>query len=357
MNKILLIDTAIDGHHIAYLKGILTLQNNFVVVIPKSNFNCESKVIYADKFNLLSFDEYKKWLKEINKIIDFEKPDIVHFLYGDVFYRFFGYGLSNIKNKCKKLIVTFHQFRIKKLVKISLKRIFNKISVGIVHTDYNKEELNRIGIKNVNVIDYPQLYDFEISNCQSELKEKYDIKKDEIVFSLVGGIMGYKGIETLFESINKMKNKNIKVILAGKLYDYSKEQIESMISNIKSNIIFKPGFLTDEEFLDFIAIADYIILPYRNIFDGASGPLTEAVWARKPVIVSDNKALGEITKSNNLGYTFKSENPDDLAKIMDYAIENKFGWNENAENFRNKISLNNFIASHNDIYKDQVIDK
>ena len=351
MKKILLIDNSIDGHHEPYLNAINSLcPKDFIILLPQCNYKTSSKTILIKKYNLSKYFEYLKWLKEINKIIDNEKPDIVHFLYGDVLYRFFGIGLNPIRKKCKKLIITFHQFRIKSLVKISLKRIFKKITIGIVHTNYNEKELKLIGIRNIKVIDYPQLYNFEITKKQDELKIKYNSNKNEIIFSLIGGIMKYKGIEVLFDAIPKMKNRNFKVILAGKLYDYSIEQIELMMNNIKDNIIFKPFFLSNEEFLDLIGIADYIILPYRNIFDGASGPLTEAVWARKPIISSNNKALGEITKKNKLGYIFESENSDDLAKIMDYAIENKFKWNNTAEEFRNKINLQTFLSKIDDIY-------
>ena len=354
MNKVLLIDTAIDGHHMAYLKGILTLQNNFVVVIPKSNFNCESKVIYTDKFNLLSFNEYKKWLKELNKIIDFEKPDVVHFLYGDVFYRYFGYGLSKIKKKCNQVVVTFHQFRIKSLVRISLKRIFKKISIGIIHTEYNRKELELLGIKNAKVIDYPQLYDFETnSNNSNDLKNHISVESNTIILSLIGTLMSYKGLDILIEALKKVNKSNYKVIIAGKLYNNTEVEIQNMLEPIKDKVIFKPGFIPDETFIELINGSNYILLPYKKGFDGASGPLTEAVWARKPVIASDNKALGDITKKYNLGYTFECENSDDLAKTIENAIDNKFKWNDKAEDFRNKINLNTFLSEIDKIYNNE----
>ena len=51
--------------------------------------------------------EYYKWTKEVKGIIKTEKPNVVHFLYGDVFYKYFGLGLEGLKKEIIRLSIQF----------------------------------------------------------------------------------------------------------------------------------------------------------------------------------------------------------------------------------------------------------
>lgn len=82
------------------------------------------------------------------------KPDVVHFLYGDVFYKYFGLGLEGLKKK-HKVVNTIHALKKGKVGIVSLKRIMHLSSVGVVHTDAIFNEVKDAGIKNVVHIEYP----------------------------------------------------------------------------------------------------------------------------------------------------------------------------------------------------------
>ena len=69
-----------------------------------------------------------------------------------------------------------------------------------------------------------------------------------------------------------------------------------------------------------MSCVDIFVLPYRKEFDGASGPLTEAVVREKMIVSSDHGSLGKIVNSNHLGITFESENSKELEKALSRAL-------------------------------------
>jgi len=76
---------------------------------------------------------------------------------------------------------------------------------------------------------------------------------------------------------------------------------------------------TEEEKLSFAA-SDVVLLPYVHHF-GASGVLSQAVAARRMVIVSDEELLGRLTRDHGLGLLFPTENADALRdRIQEAAL-------------------------------------
>lgn len=348
--KILYIDEFLNGHHKPYLKGILNDSENTmekVLLIPHDDENFGVKTYeYKKTYDYKKLCDYHCWLSEVNRIIKIENPDIVHFLYGDIFYRHFGSGLGILKGK--KLIVTFHQFRRNRIVDISLKRIFKRISCGVVHTKYLQEELNGLGIKNVKHIEYPQLYTFDLK--AKELACSYwGLDSKRPVLGVIGETWTYKGLDILLDAL-KFVNRDYQLLIAGKEGDFNKAYINMNIISYKNKVTLRLKFLSDEELCAAIAACDYIILPYRKCFDGASGPLTEAVWARKMVIAADHGSLGNIVNTHKLGFTFQSEDAKALSETITKALDNEMDWNQEAEKYREEIKLEVFQKKYRILY-------
>ena len=59
-----------------------------------------------------------------------------------------------------------------------------------------------------------------------------------------------------------------------------------------------------------------MILPYRKIFAGQSGPLTLALKYRKPLIASDVMQIGYDVNKYKLGITFKPEDVESLSQAI-----------------------------------------
>ena len=97
--------------------------------------------------------------------------------------------------------------------------------------------------------------------------------------------------------------------------------------------------------------SDYVILPYRKLFSGASGPLTEAVWFKKPIIGKDNSSIGDMIKKYELGWTFKTEDSDDLANVINGVISKHEEYVFKSFLFRNRISIDSFLNRYMKLYK------
>ena len=135
--KVLYIDIETGGHHQTYLKALMDIPGKEnVLVLPEKieGLNAKQYVFRKTDFFNKKLLEYYKWTKEVKGIIKTEKPDVVHFLYGDVFYKYFGLGLEGLKKK-HKVVNTIHALKKGKIGIVSLKRIMHLSSVGVVHTD------------------------------------------------------------------------------------------------------------------------------------------------------------------------------------------------------------------------------
>ena len=352
--KIFFIDTVLDGHHLSYLKQLHRNEiYESVYFIPNHVENLDSKqYIYDEKYNLFNVIDYYHWLKDIKKIIKYEKPDIIHFLYGDRFYRFFGIGLSMFKDY--KTIVTFHQTRKSLLHKISLKNIFSLIDIGIVHTESLINELGLIRINNVVQIDYPDFNDNKNLIDQKNAREILGINtKNEILLAL-GGTRNDKGLDILLEALNYV-SQPFHLLIAGAEQDFNEEYIKKKIEKYRGQVTLKLKYLSEEELNLCLQAADYIVLPYKKIFDGASGPLVEGVGLRKIIVGPNHGSLGEIIRKNKLGPSFEAENIKSLSNAISRVLKKEFYWNELAENYRLKIHKDNFSNKYEKEYIDLLL--
>jgi hypothetical protein len=112
--KVLYVDIEIGGHHQTYLKALMDIPGKEnVLVLPEKieGLNAKQYVFQKTDFFNKKLPEYYKWAKEVKGIIKKEKPDVIHFLYGDVFYKYFGLGLEGLKKKYKVSIQFMHSKR------------------------------------------------------------------------------------------------------------------------------------------------------------------------------------------------------------------------------------------------------
>ena len=175
---------------------------------------------------------YFKWIKELKAIANKEKPDIIHFVYGDALYRYFAWKINKIYLNAK-VIVTCHQVRRSILRDLSYKIIGKKCSAIIVHTRKLLNDFNSIGITNVFHIEYPQ-FDKELLLDKSVAKEKLGIKsRSEKIILALGGTRHDKGLDILLEALKEIKEPFC-LIVAGKESTFKREFIEERQPHIKN---------------------------------------------------------------------------------------------------------------------------
>lgn len=347
--KILYVDISTDGHHQPYLKALIDqLDNEIILVLPDriSDVNCKQYIFSPVDFYHKKISEYRKWLKEIQDIAYKENPDIIHFLYGDVFYKYFGYGLNLFKQY--KTVLTFHSMRQDFLTKISLKKICNKVDVAVFHTKSILKEVKKNGVENIKHIEYPH---FNTTNKipQKEAKMFFGINKNTTLLVCLGNTRYDKGLDILLAAL-KHVNVEFTLLIAGNEEAFDKSYIKDNVSEFKENVIMYLKYLTDEEFAMALNAADIITLPYRRKFNGASGPLGEGVWLDKMIVGPKHGSLGSIIEDNHLGFTFESENVKSLTDTLEKAINSKFSFDEYAKAYKNNLTINKFSNNYDELY-------
>lgn len=138
-----------------------------------------------------------------------------------------------------------------------------------------------------------------------------------------GFIRKYKGLDLLLEafSIIKLKNRKIKLIIAGEFYEDPAPYRELVKNNdLGRETIFFDRFINDSEVALFFSVADLIVQPYRSATQ--SGVTQIAYHFEKPMLVTDVGGLSEIVIDGKCGYVVKPD-PQKIADAMDDFFTNK----------------------------------
>jgi glycosyltransferase involved in cell wall biosynthesis len=350
MKKILYVDVSLSGHRLKYLKVLGKINLNSVMALPEQSDEITNKqILYNKKYiENRSLLNYINWLKSINKIANTESVDCIHFLCGDFFYRYFGIGLRMFK---KPIVITFHHMLFDFIRIVSLRKIFKKVSNGIVHTDELLDSLKAHKICNAIKIEYPCFIEKEPVD-KSIARRYLGIPDNKVCISVLGGTHRYKGLDILLEAL-KAVNQPFTLYIAGQESYFHKTYISSKLEGHLSDTIFNLNRLSEEDYFYSVCASDIIILPYKYEFDGASGPMIDGVWCRKYIIGSSHGSMGNIIRKHHLGEVFRTEDANDLSKTLkDVLLEQKFQKrNSKSEIFRREISIDIFVNNHTSCYR------
>ena len=344
MNKVYLTDNTLTGHHKVYLETLLHTEN--IVDISKcTDFeNNKKKLRY-----ILDRKRYiQDALKEV-KNDKFQGEKVLHFLYLDNLYTIPFFLMKNKEDNIK-IIGTLHHMPQNRAKMSLLKMCSKKIEKIIVHSEYIKEQLVSEGIQNIEVVDYPSFYNYSIYPTKENIKKSWNISDGKIIFSVLGGTRFDKGIDILLESfkhLNQNHKDEILLNIVGKEETFDKEFIMRKIEQFKINARVELGFVDDEDFAKNVLISDYIVLPYRMIFTGNSGPMTEAIVNKIPVITPDFGNLGYLTEKYHLGEVFKIEDCQSLALTLERCLQNK---QYDYEDYWKRLNVSHFNSRYNEIY-------
>lgn len=348
--RVLYVESAISGHRVIYHKTLIKYVggDNCVLITPKAEPEVECAQVVDDTIQLKprSLGDYKKWIVYVKEIAEKNGIDVIHFLDGDILYKFWGFGLEKIR--CYKVVVTFHHVKNDLAHNYSVKRISNKVFRCVVHTDLLKQRFDKLN--NVVRIHYPYFSTGVIPTRQNARKF-FSIESDCKVLLALGATRYEKGIDILIDSLNYIKSKNLMVLIAGKEDCFSEKSLRE-INQSNIEVLYFMKKLTDDEWNNAIVASDFIVLPYRNTFTGASGPLTEAAAFGKVVIGTNKESVGDIIKKYKLGYTFNAEDAKNLASVIDDVLCSDFVITTEYRNYVHDISEEGFVRQYITIYSE-----
>lgn len=134
-------------------------------------------------------------------------------------------------------------------------------------------------------------------NLDSTIDDEDSTNDNEIRVVCVSRLIERKGINYLIEAIEKLKDKQIQLILVGegKQEDTLKKLVDDL--KISDKVDFK-GYVDHDQIAEIYRNSDIFVLPSLN--EGMSNALLEALAAGLPVIVTDTGGTSELLDGNGV---------------------------------------------------------
>ena len=202
-----------------------------------------------------------------------------------------------------------------------LNQLYGVISVGKQFATSTEEKfpgLNKKIIWNSLGIDLKRFRPKVIGE-PSFFKEKYPVQNEDIIFFFVGHLIEQKGIKTLLDALLLIKDKPIKIFLAGS-GDLS-EWIDNFIdeNNLK-NKCYRLGNIAYELLPLLYRSSDVFVFP--SFREGSPKVLIEAAASGLPIIASDIPQNKDILKNFRNGLEFKVGDQNDLSAKIQILMKN-----------------------------------
>lgn len=201
----------------------------------------------------------------------------------------------------------------------------------IVHSS---EELNnalscKIPAEKIRLAFHP-VFDFfpPGENTKDSVRNELGLK--DKVFLFFGFLRPYKGVRTLlsaFEKLNSRRN-DISLLIVGEnfiAHNDTKIKFDNAACQLSKieNVVHINKYVPNESVGQYFMAADALIVPYFEA--SQSGPIQIAYSFGKPVIASDIPSFRDCIKNGTSGYFFKTGDPDDLARVMEFSLEHPLG--------------------------------
>lgn len=333
MKKILLVDESeggIAGHNGVYRNTLLRIPGTEV-------FKGFAKFPSLVRHPVSGLKKRWSFIKSI------PNTDIICLLHLDTLYSV-PFMIKKLKKKSKHMVGVLHWYpRDKKRFKLLLS-CSRYLDFIIVHSEYIEKKLNKMGVKNTVTINYPVFCNVEIEKMIPQ------ITPNKKVFTCLGGSRLDKGPDILAESfkyIPKEARDNIQIVIAGKELDVPFSFIESEARKNGIDIQTYDRRMSDEEYWQFIVNTDVMLLPYKRIFTGNSGPMTDGISLNKYILGPSEGNIGFLINKYKLGSTFAIEDPKSLgAEIGRVGSIDTICNHE----FRKKLSVDDFVRMYQRVF-------
>ncbi len=177
--------------------------------------------------------------------------------------------------------------------------------------------------------------------------------KDPYQIIFVGSITDRKNPKIIVESL-EMIDKNFSLELIGQTpnINYLKE-LKKMISQSKHSrkIVLTP-FLSQEKLIAKYSSANLFILPSKS--EGLGRVIIEAQATACPILISSDTGMSDLIIENETGFIFKNNDPQDLAKSLNFILSNydfAIQVGKNSKNFvKENHSIKNFEFGYKKIF-------
>lgn len=163
---------------------------------------------------------------------------------------------------------------------------------------------------------------------REQLKNKYNIKKDDKVLLFTGRIVNEKGIKELITALKQVNYKNYKLLIVGAaLNDLNAKtpyelEIRELVKDMKDKVIFT-GFIKYTEIPQLYHLADIAVLP-STWDDPAPLTIIESLLCGLPIITTVSGGIPEYATDGSAILVERDSNlVKNLAKNIDLLLMNE----------------------------------
>jgi glycosyltransferase involved in cell wall biosynthesis len=250
-----------------------------------------------------------------NQLSLLKEYDILHFNNdADLSFPIFSYPIRKPKIlHCHNIGPTYFYFKINPMSGFVMKNATDRL---IASSDYALSLLNQLGISRDRISLIPNGVDTEKFTPNSSMRP-------ENVLLYVGRIEPGKGLHYLIRALKSISTP-MELMIAGPRSRNESYNIEifSMIEKENALSLHKItylGELTSDQLADLYKKVTLLVLPSLNETFGIV--LLEAMASGTPIVASKSGGMPEIIGEN--GVLFESGNPVDLARKIEYLLQDK----------------------------------
>lgn len=222
----------------------------------------------------------------------------------------------------------------------------------IVHYESGKRQLiDHWGLDDDRIFVIPHGIMTPVNHISGRLeaRQKLGLPVDRRILLFFGSIRPNKGLGILLEALKDicLHDPQVLLVIAGALprgMSFQPYKVLIQKLNLSEHVETFAHFILEQDVDNFMAASDLVVLPYVN-FEAQSGVLLRAYAHKKPVVVSNVGAMGQLVLSDKVGLVVKPGVPKALAdavtEVLDKSdkfqshytseLENKYSWKRIAE--------------------------
>jgi glycosyltransferase involved in cell wall biosynthesis len=189
---------------------------------------------------------------------------------------------------------------------------------------------------------------FEIANdANIDIRVKYEIKKESLLFLLFGYMDERKNVINLIEAYRNLPQEyksKVTLLLIGLMSPKYDDYILELENEPGLQIIKNNAFVSDAEMNAFFKTSDLILKMNVNFF-ASSGILGMAAKHNKPSIVSDYGVVADLTREYKLGQMADPMDVSAITKLYKSFIENQQSWNINGQPYYHDHNTDAFVST------------
>lgn len=104
---------------------------------------------------------------------------------------------------------------------------------------------------------------------RSDARERLGIPAESFVFLFLGRIQPYKGVLELIRNFKSLQS-GARLVIAGKPADTNTSELIRKEIGATTNVVFRPGFVPDDEIQVYLNACDFVVCPYRDVFTSSA---------------------------------------------------------------------------------------